>query len=330
MSRETVVCLLNPQSCDGLTGRFWPQIAEIMDRRGIAYELVAHQGDLTEGVDGYLEAHRRPDLVVAGLGGDGTHMAIINGMMRFRQRHPEVELPDYAILPLGTGNNLAKSFGIGTNRSPLRGDLRRAVCAAAFGARYQLDLGRLGDSYFADAFTVGADADILMGRNRDRETLRRFPLTGPLRGYPVYILNCAKSMLRCRAVAAEIEVDGQAWYRGELFNLLINNSRIYGGEFDLTQTAFANDGLLDLLFCTGRRDYLRRYLLSYRGLPRQVRKLAYRPLSANQHVQGHRFQIRLATPLPAQIDGETLPAGQEFTIEIVPRAVTIRIPVEPA
>jgi diacylglycerol kinase family enzyme len=331
MTPETVICLLNPLSNDGAAKRYWPQIAETLTRRGIAHELIEHQGDLAARTEQFLEEHGRPGLVLAGLGGDGTHMAIVNGLMRYRRRHPDREMPDYVILPLGTGNNLAKSFGIGVSRNPLRSELRRAACATAFGARYRLDLGTLGDMFFADAFTVGVDAHILRGRNRDRESLQRFPLLFRLfRGYPVYFLNGLKSLLRCHPLQAEIEVDGQPWYRGPLFNLIVNNSRIYAGEFDLTQTAFANDGLLDLLIFTGHADYLCRYLLSVRALPRRMRKLAYRPTRALQHIQGRRFSIRLEKPIAAQVDGEELPPDHRFEIGIAPQAVTLRLPVEPA
>lgn len=45
MTPETVICLLNPLSNDGAAKRYWPQIAETLTRRGIAHELIEHQGD---------------------------------------------------------------------------------------------------------------------------------------------------------------------------------------------------------------------------------------------------------------------------------------------
>ena len=232
MHDETVVCLLNPLSNDGAAKRRWPQVADILAKRGIPFELVEHQGDLAQCAEQYLETKGRPGLVFAGLGGDGTHMAIINGLMRFRRRHPDRGIPDYTILPFGTGNNLAKSFGMSACRNILRSELRRAVCATAYGARYQVDLGTLDGNYFADAFTVGVDAHILNGRNRDRAAMQRHPLLFRLlKGYPVYGFNCLKSLFRCHPLHAEIMVDGQPWYRGDLFNLIINNSRIYAGQW---------------------------------------------------------------------------------------------------
>lgn len=329
--KQKVICILNPLSGDGASYKKWPDVERIFKELNIQYELILHRGDLSEKIQELLELYKTDSVTFAGIGGDGTHHALINGIMRFQEKNTDAHIPDYAIIPLGTGNNIAKSFGMGSLENLMFNDLRRAVIATVYGADFKLDVGKIGLSYFIDAFTAGIDAQILAGRNRDKSTMEENEfLYNLLKGYPLYIFNTLKSFNSCKPIHGEIEVDGEKWYSGELFNVIINNTRIYAGEFDLTDSALANDGMLDLLLFTGHADYLQRYLLSHRYLPRKIRSLA----SANQkfirQIKGKRFSIRLGKITPAQLDGEEIPASNEFILEVIPEALTIKVPVEPA
>ena len=61
----------------------------------------------------------------------------------------------------------------------------------------------------------------------------------------------------------KISVDGREWYQGPMVNLVINNTRIYAGEFDFCTDAYANDGKLDAVLFAERYDYLSKYVLSF-------------------------------------------------------------------
>lgn len=326
-----IICILNSLSGDGASYKKWPEVEKIFNELAINYELVLHEGDLSEKIQELLKLYRTESVTFAGVGGDGTHHALINGIMRFKEKNPNAHIPEYAIIPLGTGNNIAKSFGMGSRENLMFNDLRRAVISTVYGADFKLDVGKIGLCYFIDAFTAGIDAHILAGRNRDKSTMEEneFPYK-LLKGYPLYIFNTLKSFNRCNPIHGEIEVDGKKWYSGKLFNVIINNTRIYAGEFDLTDSALANDGMLDLLVFTGHADYLQRYLLSHRYLPRKIRSLASANQKFIQHVKGKKFSIRLEKITHAQLDGEEIASSDEFILEIIPEALTIKVPVEPA
>ncbi len=331
VSKTKVVCILNPQSCDGDSLRRWPEIERYFRELRIDFELVSQDGDLSETVFEILSRRNQEELLIAGVGGDGTHCALINGMLRFKERNPGAVLPPYSVIPFGTGNNIAKSFGLNPKDGLLSSHLRRAAFGTVYGAEYRIDVGRLaGGRYFLDGFAVGVDAHILAGRNRDKDSFRKSLLFGLIRGYPVYFWNVLKSLGKCSPLRGEIEVDGEKFYSGDLFNIIVNNTRIYAGEFDLTDDAFANDGLLDVLVFTGKRDYIWRYFLSHRYLPRKVRRFS--SLTKEGFIcrrKGKVFNIKLEKPIPALIDGESLSPGNEFTIETFPNAITLRVPVEP-
>jgi len=326
-----VICFLNPLSCDGRSVGRWKEVEEIFRELNISYELILHRGDLTEKMIDVLKAGVPDPTCIVGVGGDGTHNALINGIMKFKETNPGAYIPSYSIIPFGTGNNIAKSFNMSPMENLLFNEIRRAVISTVWGADYKLDLGKIGDRYFVDGFACGIDASILKGRCRDKVLLQKFPVISWMtRGYLVYLFNVIKNLFGYKPVKGEIEVDSAGRYSGEILNIIINNTRIYAGEFDLTDTAYANDGKLDILISKGFPNYLKRYLLSHRHFPRKIRKLGSFGENSVYHIKGKVFKIRLKEPVPAQVDGEQIPDSIEFTIETIPSAITLKIPVEPA
>ncbi|MFA6291402.1 MAG: diacylglycerol kinase family protein [Victivallales bacterium] len=331
MKQIKVICFLNPLSCDGRSVGRWKEVEGIFRELGISYELVSHMGDLTEKLLDVLRAGVPDPACIVGVGGDGTHNALINGIMKFKEANPGAYIPSYSIIPFGTGNNIAKSFNMSPMENLLFNEIRRAVISTVWGADYKLDLGKIGDRYFVDGFACGIDASILKGRCGDKAFLQKFPgISWMTRGYPVYLFNVIKNFFGYKPAIGEIEVDGTGRYSGKILNIIINNTRIYAGEFDLTDTAYANDGKLDILISKGFPDYLKRYLLSHRHFPRKIRKLGSFGENSVYHIKGKTFRIKLERPVPAQVDGEQIPDSAEFTIETIPSAIILKIPVEPA
>lgn len=325
--KPEIIFILNPHSGGGASLEGWTQIKRILKDLAFDYRLVKCEGNLSECLHVILREGVKENTRIAGIGGDGTHCAIINGIFEFSKNHPANFIPSYSIIPLGTGNNLAKSFNIIPQGSSLSDILRKAILGAAYGAKLKVDIGKLVDGlYFVDAFSAGFDAHILAGRNQDIKKLKPNSI---FRGYPVYLFNIIKSLIKYRPVKATATVDGKTVYSGPVFNVLVNNTRIYAGEFDLTDKAVANDGMLDLLIIKGRMDHVRTYLSGIRSFSRWLRgKLSPRDLS-ERYFKGKKFEFNFSTDVTAQVDGELIQSAKSFSIETVPRAVTLRVPVEP-
>ncbi len=332
-SKIHVLCVLNPAAGGGLALRRWPRIADALQGFGITWQLLADR-DPPVGQQ-VAERLRQNDAgqfaAVVGIGGDGTHSAVLNAMMRLKESGPAAPLPPYALLPLGTGNDIAKSFNIKVRDAFFAGDIRRAAAAIRYGADYYLDLGRVGGVYLVDALTIGLDSTVLREHNRHKKELEKIPFVRRvIRGNLLYTWCALVRLARQHPLRAEIKVDGRLWYCGPLLNLVVNNTRVYGGEFVLCPDAYANDGLLELVLFTGHTDYLSKYLLSFRTNPRQIQKMADRLSHCASTVQGRRFQIQLSREESAQYDGEELPAAGSFDVQVVPRAICLRLPAEPA
>jgi diacylglycerol kinase family enzyme len=326
-----ILCVLNPLAADGMALRKWPQVASLLAGLGAEYELLA---DPSTPVDTQVARRLAPSTAnefhaIAGVGGDGTHSAIINALMAYSSRNPQVRLPPYAFIPLGTGNDIAQSLGLNAREDFFVSDLRRAVSTVLHGAEYRLDLGILGGRYFADALTVGLDSRILHERNVRRQRLAGMPLLRDLiRGRLVYTLCTGLTLWRQSPVPVEITVDEKTWYSGPMLNVVVNNTQVYAGEFCFFRNTYGNDGLLDVILFTGPTDYLRKYLLAIRHNPARIRQVSERLLRVSSHVQGRHICIQLSREVDAQMDGEEIAACAAFDVRVVPGAILIKTPAE--
>ena len=258
-----------------------------------------------------------PDVVIAA-GGDGTVGAVVHELCA-RSAEPT---PALAILALGTANNFARTLGLPSYRQAGERAVDAAVAAIAADRRRRVDVGHAAGRYFAGSFTLGLDAEVLALRNRLRQRLR---LRDPLAGYPLYLWSCAVSMLRQRALMAQVEVDGRA-AECSIFNLLVTNAPLYAGEFRFDGEARLADGCLDVQLFADRGEYLSGYVAAWR---RHLRHRAGRRVVAPRRLQRVR-QIRVVLPaaLPGQIDGEMGEARRDFAIGVAPGRLEVCVPAD--
>ena len=326
---KKIYCILNPLSGGGASLKMIPFIEEYLEEKqktlDFSYEIVKKKGDLLDIIAEVLRKSQLEDnVVIAGLGGDGTHHALINGIMQFRDQFLDDKIPPYAVLPLGTGNNIAKSLGLKPTKKDRQASVYEALeCALSDHNDCFVDLGQVKDRWFLDAFTIGIDADILAGRNRDHDLLqKRGGLMKKLfTGYPLYVYNTFKSILTFKKSKCEIFVDDNLWYSGKVYNILINNSAIYAGELDLTNSSPMDDGKLDIAIFPSLFNFFFRYLLGNRGLPRFISAISK---NSKYHIRGMKFLVKIVDELPTQIAGEEFVKGSEFIINTSPSVFKIK------
>ena len=105
----SVICVLNKKSRDGLILHQWSRVSDLLDARQIAHDVIdLTEGDLATSLRAAIA--RRPDLrVVAGLGGDGTHMSVLNALQAISGGQVDAA-PAFAICPFGTLNDVVQKF----------------------------------------------------------------------------------------------------------------------------------------------------------------------------------------------------------------------------
>lgn len=92
----------------------------------------------------------------------------------------------------------------------------------------------------------------------------------------------------------------------------------------------SDDGRFELVPITGRRDFGAKLLGALRRSPVGAEDLSVLGLAHAPPIAGSKFQLDVrASPLPsAQCDGEELPVGDRYRIDVEPRALRLTVPRE--
>lgn len=223
--------------------------------------------------------------VVAACGGDGTVNEVVNGLAS-----TDAAL---AVVPTGTANVWAREAGV-----PL--DVARAVGLIPRARWARFDLGQVrvasgAERRFLLMCGVGLDAAAVVQADADVLGKRRL-------GLAHYVATAVGVLLRSRAVEATVRVDGIR-QDAAMLQVLIGNTRLYGGVTQLTSGAFADDGLLDV--CTfSARSLPQRLLLGARALGGGLDRRAGGGIAYRRGREIEVATVDPARPLPVQADGE--------------------------
>lgn len=276
--------------------------------------------------------------VVVAMGGDGTFREVGAGLLESAARE-QVAL---GMLPTGTANDQGKSFGIEVGDAALE----RNLDVLAGSGRTRLDAGRLRvsgandapglASWFFDSAGWGLSARVLRQRNVDRAWIREnLPaLAGVYRDQLVY----AGALLRVlgqsplqHSLSARVCADGVVHELPHLTDLVVKNTRVYGGAWVLDPTSRHDDGLFEIVPIRGRADWLSKAILDLEGSPLRKEALEAAGMPRSRPLRAARIELTLACPGPihAQVDGEEALAMPRASIEVVPRALLLIVPSSP-
>lgn len=292
--------IVNPAADGGRLGREWPQIAEGLEACGLSAPVVFteapwHATELA--ANAVAEGVQR--VVVAG--GDGTVCEAAEGLYRAGGG-------ELAILPLGTGNDGARTLGVPR-------DLEAAVRAAVDGRIRSVDLIRIGDHVVFNAIGVGLTGDI-----NDRAMNIKAAKIPLLRGILVYLVAALASLFRYRMQNVRMVI-GEGSYEGTMLILAVHGGPTTGGGFALTPAAVPDDGLLDacLVEEVGPLGRLMRLAAGMKG--------TLGAKKGTHELQAPWLELHFNQPLPAHLDGNSVilePPVARF--EVLPGALNVVVP----
>jgi YegS/Rv2252/BmrU family lipid kinase len=227
-------------------------------------------------------------------GGDGTVMACLGALANSGM--------PLAIIPLGSGNLLARNLGI-----PLEFD--DALSTAIDGVERRIDLGRLDDRPFAVMAGMGFDAAMMADTS---EGMKRAA------GWPAYVASALRH-LRDPAMRVRLRIDDEPELRMAARTVLVGNVGQLEGGLELLPDAAADDGVLDVVVVAPRtlRDWLR---------------VAYRIMRHSEHdrhlerLRGRSISIEADRVVPRQMDGEVIGEGCCIDARVEPGALVVRVP----
>ena len=170
-------------------------------------------------------------LVVAG--GDGTLNEIVNGVAQTRRR------PRIGIVPLGTGNDFARTLGL-----PL--SIEENIDILRSGKGRSIDIVRVRSRrarYFVNVAAGG-----FSGIVRKKMTPEIKKSWGPL----AYIRGAAAALPKLHAYKTRIVLDTGEQISTDLYNVVIANGRFAAGGLPIAPDADPADALLDVVLIPKR------------------------------------------------------------------------------
>lgn len=283
---------VHPASGHGAAARIADAVADrlrtAVDRLDV---LIAHSVEESRALA--RGAHDAGLDVLIVLGGDGAaHQGV-----QFCADH-DVAL---GLVPAGTGNDFARALGVPADPMDAVDSL---VSALQAGKRRRIDLGRVGDTWFATVLCAGFDASV-----NERANRMRWP-SGPRR----YDLAILAELAAFRSSPVVLDVDGDVIELAATL-VAVGNTPFYGGGVPICPAADPSDGLFDVTIIghATRRGLLR--MLPGLRTGKHVTHPSVRTLRARSvSLDGNTW--------PAYADGE--PQGRvPVTMTCVPDALTV-------
>jgi YegS/Rv2252/BmrU family lipid kinase len=294
--------IVNPAADSGRLGREWPKIEQKLAEIGLTAPVVFSEAPwhatelaaaaVAEGVE---------RIVVAG--GDGTVCEAAEGLYKAGGG-------ELAILPLGTGNDGARTLGVPA-------DLEQAARLAVAGGSRPFDLITVGDHAVLNAIGVGLTGDI-----NDRAMGIKEAKVPLLRGILVYLAAALASLFQYRMQKVRMVTEDRN-FDGTMLILAVHGGPTTGGGFALTPEAVPDDGLLDACLAeeVGPLGRLARLVAAMRGNLGEWK--------GSHEVQAPWLELHFEEPLPAHLDGNSItlePPVARF--EVVPGALKVVVPPE--
>jgi len=212
--------------------------------------------------------------VVAVMGGDGTINEVINGLF-------PTNIP-ITIIPSGVANVFANEVGI--LRNPLK------ACEAIYkGNLYEVDLGKINDSYFLSLASIGFDSHVL--KDTPPSLKRKY-------GKLAYIYTGLKTVFSYEPSPIYVTVKENA-KKKKCYFMVVGNVSIYGTPYvKMTPKASVNDGLLDV--CLFKKENFINYFRYFLGAIFKI----HTQFPDVEYFQTDKFYVESEKPLLVEVDGD--------------------------
>jgi YegS/Rv2252/BmrU family lipid kinase len=232
--------IVNPNAGNGKGRKDWDQISSNLKNHGLTWSeyFTKRKGDAINISQEAIAAGYRRILCV---GGDGTLNEIVNGA--FIQQICTTKEITLGLIPVGTGNDWGRMFGIPLN-------YEKAIDIIKEEKRMLHDIGRINyyngkekcERYFINIAGLGFESVVVKRTNVQKDKGKS--------GKAIYFYNLLMSLMSYKNTKAEIVIDGNKT-EANIFSLNVGNGRYCGGGMRQTPFAVPDDGILDVTIIKG-------------------------------------------------------------------------------
>jgi diacylglycerol kinase family enzyme len=268
-----------------------------IESHGLAVEPALTDDDLT--LDAALDRRDGRDIVVAG--GDGSLHKVVSSLAR----RGELGGPTVGLIPLGTGNDFARSTGI---------PLDPAAAGAVFATCPRTDIDLIADDeggVVVNAVHLGVGAD----------AARRASDWKPMLGRLAYLAGGLVAGLTARGVRVRVQADEKVLADGarRVLQVAVGNGRSVGGGTALLPRADPSDAQADVIVSFALPPWRR---LRYAA---QVRRAAH-PFSDDVATARASVVRVQGEPFWCNVDGELTGPHSSRVWTVLPHAMTMALP----
>lgn len=234
------LAVINPESAGGRTRKRWLYITKLLNKLQIKYDEVFTEFS-SHAINIVQEKVSKYDGILV-IGGDGTVNEVINGIMSSSSSDTVL-----GIIPSGTGNDIANSFGLSS-------DIVIACKIIAFGVPKTVDIGvtkgrnfenKIVSRYFAGVASFGFDADVSNDANNS---------TKRLSGTANYIVAVFKNLVTMKDRPFKVTLLEKGHFsviEENAYLLAVGNSPYYGGGMKICPDADFHDGRFSITLVKG-------------------------------------------------------------------------------
>lgn len=290
---DRILILWNPSA--GSAEKASALRAALEERRDCTIREVATREDVVYAARSAAETGF--DLIAAA-GGDGTVNAVVNGLSEH-----DGELP-LAILPLGTGNDLARTLAI-PDDAELAAELVSSGQVRHID-RVCLDAGGR-QTHYVNMASAGFSGEVLRWTT---EEIKKWW------GSLAYARGVAEKIDELRPYQVILSLDNQPVMHEELYNVVLANGRTTSGGMVLAPYANPEDGLLEVLLvrADGWGDLAVLAAEFFAGRHLEGERVVYGRAS--------RVQIQSEPPMPFSLDGD-LVTDEPVTVTVERQAIPV-------
>ena len=250
-------------------------------------EYVGHAGELAD------EAATKNFDVIIAAGGDGT----INEVATKVLKHNKI----LGILPLGSGNGLARFLNISKN-------LRYALSIINNFKVDEIDTAEFNNKCFFNLAGMGFDAHLSAVFSKDKK-----------RGLSGYVKLGFKEVFNYKAQTYNLNIDGTEYSR-KAFAISIANSSQYGNDVFIAPNASVKDGLLDVCIIKPF-PIIKLPVLGYVMLRGKAETS-----DMIEIIKGKNIKIIREKEGAVHVDGEPLQMGTEIAAVVNPLSLKVIVP----